>query len=259
MKPITIPLLAVFLFAPIGPAMAEGSGLGLSAGMEYSSGKYGAQQTTDIWYFPVAARYETGPWILKLTLSYVQITGPGNVVGGNDNVVRTAAAGKEERRGASGPGDVVAAATRTIYRNPAHGLLLDLTGKAKFATADADKGLGTGKNDFSLQADLIKQSAAWMFHGSLGRRQMGDPAGIDFRNPWFGSLGAGYRLGGATQVGVAYETRQRVIEGGARLGELMAFATYRLTPIHTLQGYVVKGFSAGSPDWGAGGVVNAHF
>lgn len=259
MKRITTPLLTALLLAACGAAVAEGKGLGLSAGMEYSTGKYGALQSTDIWYSPVTARYETGPWVLKLTLPYVRITGPGNVVGGNGNTVQIGSTGGAMRRSASGQGDVVAAASHTLYQDTGHGLLLDLTGKIKFATADAGQGLGTGKNDFSLQVEGVRQSADGMLFGSLGRRQIGDPAGTDFRNPWFGSLGASHPLGEAAQLGALYETRQRVIDGGARLSELTVFAAYKLTSSHTLQGYLVKGFSDGSPDWGAGAVLNSHF
>lgn len=258
MKHITTPRLIALLIATSVPAPAAGSGIGLSAGMAYSTGHYGARQATDIWYLPVTARYDAEPWILQLTLPYVWITGPANVVGGGDHAVQITPDG-ETRRSASGPGDVVAAGTRNLYRDTEHGLLLDLTGKVKFATADADKGLGTGKDDVSLQADMSRQDGAWILFASLGRRRMGDPAGTDFRNPWFGSLGAGYSPGEASQFGAVYETRQRVIEGGARSSELMAFAAYKLAPAHTLQGYVVKGDSDASPDWGAGVFVNSHF
>jgi len=35
-------------------------------------------------------------------------------------------------------------------------LAMDLTGKIKFGTADEDKGLGTGEQDYSLQADVFR-------------------------------------------------------------------------------------------------------
>ena len=37
-----------------------------------------------------------------------------------------------------------------VHANP---LLIDLTGKVKFGTADENKGLGTGENDYAVQAD----------------------------------------------------------------------------------------------------------
>lgn len=261
MKLLKTSVLSVLLIAASVPAMAGENGFSLSAGMEYSTGNYGAQDSTDIQYFPVTGKYQAGPVILKLMVPYVNITGPANVIGGPGNVMQaaTAGGGTPQRRSASGQGDVVAVGAYNVYQNAANGLLLDLTGKIKFATADDTKGLGTGKNDFSIQADAIKQSGAWMLFGSLGWRKMGDPDGTDFKDPWFGSVGAGYGLNVATQLGVAYETRQSVIDGGAKLSELTLFASYRLAPGYTLQGYAIKGFAAGSPDWGGGAVLNRHF
>jgi len=98
-----------------------------------------------------------------------------------------------------------------------------------------------------------------MLFGSLGWRKMGDPDDSDFRDPWFASAGAAYGLNAATQLGVVYETRQSVLDEGATLSELTLFASYKLAPSYTLQGYVIKGFADGSPDWGGGAVLSRHF
>lgn len=254
-------VLSALLIVVSGSAMAGGDGFSLSAGMEYSTGHYGNQETTDIQYFPITGKYQAGSVILKLMVPYVSITGPANVVGTPGNVMQigTAGGGVSERRSASGQGDVVATGSYNAYQNAANGLLLDLTGKVKFATADDTQGLGTGKNDFSIQTDAVKQRGAWMLFGSLGWRKMGDPDGTDFKDPWFGSMGVGYAMNAATQLGAAYETRQSVINGGAKLSELTLFASYRLVPGYTLQGYAIKGFADGSPGRGAGAVLNRHF
>lgn len=259
MKPIRTSVLSALLIVAVGPAMATESSFGLSAGMEYSAGNYGAQESTDIRYFPLTGKYQAGPVILKLTIPYVRITGPSNVVGVPGSVMQITTAGEGERRTASGLGDLVATGTYNVYQDMVNGRLLDLTGKVKFATADDTNGLGTGKNDFSIQTDAVKQIGSWALFGSLGWLKMGDPAGIDFKNTWFGSMGAGYGLNAATQLGAVYETRQRLIDGGSKLSQLMAFASYKLAPTYTLQGYVIKGFSDGSPDWGAGAVLSRDF
>ncbi|MDP2832898.1 MAG: hypothetical protein Q8Q28_06320 [Pseudomonadota bacterium] len=243
-------IAASLLIAACCPTMAAGRGLEMSAGLDYSTGRYGAELPTDIWYFPLTARYEAASWNLQLTLPYVQMTGPGNVLGANDGLAGSAGAAR--RRSASGQGDAVAAVSRNLYGSVDGRLLLDITGRIKFGTADASQGLGTGKNDFSLQADLLTGNRNWTLFGSAGHRRMGDTADTNFRDPWFASLGAAHNLNGRTQLGAVYETRQRVITDGARLSEVMVFASYKLAATHTLQTYVVKGFADGSPDWGIG-------
>lgn len=247
-------IAAAILIAACFPATAAGRGLGLSAGMEYSTGRYGAELPTDIKYFPLTVRYETDDWNLRLTLPYVQMTGPGSVVGANDGLAGSA--GANVRRNASGQGDATVTVSHDLYASTDGSLLLDLTGRIKFGTADASQGLGTGKNDFSLQADMLTGNRDWTLFGSVGHRQMGDTADIDFRNPWFASLGAAHNLNGRTQLSAVYETRQRVIEDGALISEVMVSAAYKLAASQTLQAYVVKGFADGSPDWGVGLAIN---
>lgn len=258
MKTINRALFAAFLMASDAVMPAENS-FSLTLGMDYSTGRYGARQSTDIWYLPLTAKYATGPWILGLTLPYIRITGPGNVVGAAGDAVQTGPEEGKIRRTASGEGDIQAAASYNIYRNAAQNLLLDVTARAKLATADAAQGLGTGENDYSLQADLIWLHDTWAGFVSLGRRKMGDPQGTDFRNPWFGSVGATYSPRFPARLGVAYEMRQPVIAGGSMKSELMVFASHRLTPILTLQAYVVKGFTDGSPDRGGGATISRQF
>lgn len=185
----------------------------------------------------------------RLALPWVRITGPGNVVGARDGLAGSV--GANVRRNASGQGDATAAFSRNLYGSADGGLLLDVTGRVKFGTADASQGLGTGENDYSLQADLLAGYSDWTLFGSLGHRWMGDTADIDFRDPWFASLGVAHSLNPRTQLGAVYETRQRVLADGARISEVMAWASHKLNAAQTLQAYVVKGFADGSPDTGA--------
>ena len=83
-------------------------GLTLGAGAEYTSGKYTDTETTDMLYFPFYGRYESGPWILKVTVPFIWIEGPSNVVGIGEDVVTLPGTG--ERRTDSGLGDVVTSA-----------------------------------------------------------------------------------------------------------------------------------------------------
>ena len=241
-----------------GPRAAAGD-WSWFAGMDYSTGKYGAQQTTNIGYFPFIARYAAESWIIKLTIPYVQMSGPGGIIIGNGDVVPPPNNGETAITHATGLGDIVATATYNFYENVNHGLLLDATTKVKFPTADAAEGLGTGKADFSLQGDLTRQDGNWTVFGSLGYRWMGDTAEVAFKNPWFGSAGMSYRVNRQSQWGALYDVREPVTEGGGWGSELMVFAHYHLTPMYTLQGYLVQGFADGSPDHAIGFMVSSHF
>ena len=226
----------------------------LSIGADYTTGKYGASDSTDIFYIPFTGKYETGPWTTKLVVPWIHITGPGNVVGapGDTVVVEGANAG---RRTESGLGDVVASAFYNVLNERSAPFGLDLGGKVKFGTADENRGLGTGKNDFSVQADAFKPLGALTPFGTLGYRWYGDPAGVNFKNVFYWSAGASYKMSQPTTVGVAYDYRPAIVDGGSHVSEATAFVSHKLTQDWKLQVYGVKGFSMGSPEWGLGAVL----
>src|SRR5262247_3422668 len=107
MKDLPRIAIAAALLAASPAALAAADDLVTwSVGAEYSSGDYGAPQKTEIFYVPFAVKYETGPWAYKLTVPYVEMTGPGNVIGaGGDRIVVPGV--NQPRRTASGLGDIV--------------------------------------------------------------------------------------------------------------------------------------------------------
>lgn len=235
---------------------AESGEFSLTTGLDYSSGKYGSSESTDILYIPFTGKYETGLWTFKLTVPYIRITGQGGVV---RDVGAYKAAGTT-RSTESGLGDVVTAATYNVYnsggQNP---LLVDLTGKVKFGTADENKGLGTGKNDYSMQADLYKTVGQFTAFGTLGYKVFGELPGVNLDNVFYGSLGGSYKYNQQTSAGLILDLRQKVTATGAPQKELTAFVSHKIDKMWKAQGYVVKGFADGSPDWGAGAMLSYVF
>jgi hypothetical protein len=76
----------------------------------------------------------------------------------------------------SGVGDVVGSITAFDVLSAGGGdVVLDLTGKAKFGTADADRGLGTGEQDYALQADVSRFFRHASLMGTVGYAVRGDP------------------------------------------------------------------------------------
>src|SRR5215510_6681898 len=78
---------AALIMAASPVALPQENRTTLSVGADYSTGKYGQSQSTDLLYVPVTAKHETGRWTFKLIVPYLHITGPGNVVGSPDNIV----------------------------------------------------------------------------------------------------------------------------------------------------------------------------
>ncbi|MDR4517718.1 MAG: hypothetical protein MRK00_10095 [Nitrosomonas sp.] len=60
---------------------AIADGFSFSTGMDFTQGKYGGATNTDIWYVPFTGRYTKGPASVRVTIPYLDISGPGNILG----------------------------------------------------------------------------------------------------------------------------------------------------------------------------------
>lgn len=240
-------------------AGAEQGSFSVTSGFDYSSGDYGGSTDTDILYIPLIGKYETDRASFKLTVPYISIRSAGGVVGGDDTpiVVDPDAAG--ERNTESGLGDVVASATYTVLPGGGSMPLVDLTGKIKFATADEDKGLGTGENDYSVQVDVFKTYGRFTPFGTLGYKVFGDTDVTDFNNVFYGSLGGAYKINQATSSGLIWDLREASTDRGSSQSDITAYISHKFTKTHKAQLYGVKGFTDGSPDWGVGATVTFGF
>lgn len=248
------------LFALLTPLWAQGAAaqLSMSAGIDYSEGKYGGNVNTTQWTVPVSAKYESGPWTAKLALPYVWVN---NVNPGARGEALPCGAAVNTPKNVNGIGDLVASGSYNVYQGG--GYLVDVGGKVKFATGDADKCLSTGENDYSVQADLAKQLGRFTVFGTAGWTRKGDPVllGVttDYRNPFYYTLGGSYKLSDAVSAGLTYDYRQKLRPTSDPISELTLFATYKASKSFKLQGYLLTGFSHASPDVGGGLIATYSF
>lgn len=234
---------------------AEPGALTIGTSVNYSTGKYGTSTSTDITSIPVTATYDTGPWTLKLSVPYVRISGPADVIVGVGKTSRTTTT----VRTASGLGDIVAAATYNFYNDAASQSGADVTGKIKFATGDSAQGLGTGENDYSVLLDVYKKVNQVTFFGGIGYTVLGSSTAVPLKNVFSFNAGSTYKLDEKSSVGFAYDHRQKSSSAGSAQNELTAFYVHKFNKTWKTQAYLLKGFSDGSPDWGGGLSVGYAF
>jgi hypothetical protein len=242
--------------APAAPATAASSSFSLTTGVDYSTGKYGGTSSTDIIYVPLTGKLEWDKWSFKLTVPFIAVIGPGNVVRGI-GIIKTKKAGPRTTQ--EGLGDIVAGVTRNILDLPS-GTLVDLTGKIKFGTASASKGLGTGENDYAPQLDLTQSvTSALSVFGSVGYNFIGSPTGAQLNNVFYGEAGAALKLGDGLRVGAIFDASQAPSPASGDQREVTAYLTQRLGALWRLQVYGDHGFANGSPDWGGGAMITLTF
>ena len=145
-----------------------------STGFEYSSGTYGGDADIEDLYLPIGFNLNLPRVSLDLTVPYLSMRAPaGTTATGPDG---EPVPGSGEMVTESGLGDIVAGITvYDVLYSDRLGLALDLTGKVKFGTADEDKGLGTGEQDFTLRTDLYKFFEHFTLLGSVATSSVGIP------------------------------------------------------------------------------------
>jgi hypothetical protein len=226
---------------------AEADTVKVTAGVDYSSGKYGGTDDIAQVYIPVSIAYATTPWAIKLTVPYVSVNGPATIID-ETGLVTT---GPDTSR--SGLGDIIASGILyDVLTNDAGDIHVDLGAKVKFGTADEADGLGTGQVDYSVQVDVLKEFERLALFGTVGYKQRTDPSDLDLRNVVFTAIGGDYPVGNTTRAGLLFDYRPSSLSGYDPLSEATVYLQLSLGRGLSIQPYVVAGFSDSSPDWGAG-------
>jgi hypothetical protein len=258
------------------PAAHAADGFSVRTGVNYSRGNYGTKVSTEIWSAPFTATYQSDRWTFGLSVPYVHVRGSGNVIPGTGPVDNSNPLGRgldqllggggspasgtsPSSSSASGTGDVVATAGYRLLSSADRSFGLVATGKVKFATADANKGLGTSANDYAVSLDTYKTLGKWTPFGGVGWTNYGSSRYIKLENGVQANAGMDYRVAGNDNVGVAYNYRQRVAVGGAAQSEVTAYWAHKFNNRLRLQGQATGGMTNGSPDWGVGTSVNYSF
>ena len=244
-------LAALSGLAAPAAVLAADSAFSLGVGAEYTTGDYGGDESIDEVYVPVTAIYDAGRVSFRLTVPFLSVRAPeGTIIEGPDG---QPIVGEGPRTTESGLGDVVAAVTvLDVLRSSSGNVALDLTGKVKFGTADEEKGLGTGEQDYTLQADLFRFYDRFTAIGTAGYTFRGDPQGVNIDDAFFASLGGTYAVSSTVRCGAFYDFREAAYPGNDDLHEVSVFASTRVSDAWRLQGYLLAGFTDSSPEWGLG-------
>jgi hypothetical protein len=239
--------------------------VGISVGYDHTTGTYGTKKTSNTLTVPVTLTYDTGNYGFALTVPYVrQTTLAGSIAGrrvigvGSSNQIISQA----------GLGDATGAVTRYLFDDDETGISIDVKGEIKFATGDLTKGLGTGKNDYSVQLDVYKYYDNWGMSGTAGYSVLGSPGdvvvngvqqNITLNNVYYGSIGVSYKSSENIKTGLAYDMQQAAEIGGIPQKDIRANLTLNHSNETSFHFYILKGLSDSSPDWGSGASVSTSF
>jgi hypothetical protein len=200
-----------------------------------------------------------------MTGPYVEQTAPAGTIVGKR---RIAILGSHPVITQKGLGDVLADFTGHLIDSEDTGISVDVTAEIKFATANAHKGLGTGKRDYSFEANVNKDFEKLALSGTVGYSLLGSPGRItvngvqqnlNFNNVYYGLLGSTYKVTEKSKAGLTLHMEQASTLGAPEQKDVTADLSMKLSQATKLDLYLMKGLSNGSPDKGFGGTVKASF
>lgn len=253
---LALPAAPVALAGEPEPAWWHGE-LSLSTGLDWSAGDYGDPIDTRIAYVPVTARYvfdalplTSYPWDqveVGLTVPWIRIDGPG------DFFTDTGGALQLRRVEEDGLGDVLLHGTYIWL--PAVGSrwpAVELTGRVKLPTANADRGLGTGETDTWLEVDLARKLGPVTPYLTLGYRFVGRPRGTRLDSSWYATAGFSWSPTRRLSLGLLYDWSGAATPDRHDSHELVPYLSYALGPRLTLSPYAVFGLSGYTPEYAVG-------
>jgi hypothetical protein len=245
-------ILATMILTSSQISSAEDAVYGFTTGIDYSTGKYGQAEETRIKYIPFIGKYELNRWLVKVTVPWIEIDGPGGVTGGDSNIIIAQNINKHSRE--SGLGDIVSSVTYTAFDSIEQNFILDVGAKVKFATASVEKGLGTGANDYSLQLDGYKTFDKFTLFSTVGYKLYGKPdlSNYSLSNVWFGTIGTAYRINALNSAGILLDLREAAWEQNTDIREYTLYYSHKYNSTYKLQSYITTGNTRSSVDFGAG-------
>lgn len=162
---------------------------------------------------------------------------------------------------ASGEGDIYLGANRELLEDPATAIAVNLVAGAKIAAADSSKGLGTGKNDYSLgvtasyplEKALLSGGAKYSILGSPGELTVnGIREDIHFRNVWSGFISLSTEFFPRNTSAISFTLEQPSGNGTSYYQAAEISSSYRINQYGGIRFYAAKGMTQSSPDWSAG-------
>ncbi len=231
------------------------------AGVDYQRGDYGTGAEVETVSTSAGVAVRKGRVRLGAAVPYLRTTAPVDVVVSQGGLLGTpllASGGKQTvRTRREGLGDATLQAT---YDVPVAGFAASLGAGLKLPTASRAKGLGTGKVDYAVNAQVARALADGITpFAAVGYTILGKPDDFALRNTLSGTAGTRVALSPRTSAALSYSYEQsasRTLADRQSLGLGLGIALGRKMQLG-VQGEA--GLSSGAPDMKVGLRIGAGF
>jgi hypothetical protein len=217
----------------------------------FERGDYGTGDTVSVTTLSARVLYTWSYGEARLTVPLVWISGrksdsgAGTVYGGYGPPLTG-----EGDDDAAGFGDVRLETDLRLFGEPSEGFYGGPTFGVKFPTADEDEGLGTGEFDWTLGGHVAYTVDRHTPFARLTCTFIGDPPGVNYRDPWSLVLGSVYRADENNSFTPFIEVKESVERG--RDDSATLFFSWRRELSNNLYFMLIPyvGLSDEAPDYG---------
>lgn len=273
-------LSSLALLPPSARALDLNPSVGL--GFELTSGDYGTGTDTTALFIPFTLLLQPDEdWGISLEIPYVYQNNT-NVIAGQaylrGNTVRSAqlagAMGRTSGSGMAGMqstantdpsrerwglGDISLRVAYNLIHETETIPLVRPSVTVKFPTADESRGLGTGEFDEELAVEISKWFGDWIAFVQPGYTFQGSTPAIPLKDFWTCNGGLGYQVTGRFQPMVMLKSSGPLAEGAGSLLEARLRLKYQATQHTGIEGYLGKGLTTSTSDYGTGLAVFYDF
>jgi hypothetical protein len=231
--------------------------------VDYQQGDYGTPYSTSLVSVPFSVTYRKTNYSLFASIPLLFASSDGDIVISSKHskgkMASTPASSGTSTNTESGIGDTVLSGS--VYFTPDYRQETEyrLTAVYKLATADENKSLGTGEDDYALETGVAKNIDEYILSGTVGYRINGDSPDVTYNDVLYGTAGLTKQLSGNAQVGSYLNFSQAVTDTTDAPLELSLFYSQPVAKARNLYLYVSKGFSDGSPDFALGGNIQFSY
>lgn len=253
----------------------------IGQGFEYSSGKYGSSIRTESIYAPLtimaAPTDRLGlsleiPFVYQSNSNVVSSVARGSMpatktmmlpavgmsgMSGSGSGMTSTSAGSSQSE--SGLGDITLKAGYVLL--PEKGAMPQIrpTVFVKFPTADKNKSLGTGEFDEGIAVEISKWFGEWNPFAEAGYTVQGKSSQLALKNYMSYNAGVGYQVAESFRPILLVKGATSPADGAGRLLEVRLKLRYQATSHTGIDGYIAKGITTNSPDYGTGLAVYYDF
>jgi hypothetical protein len=257
-------------------AYADEPAYSVGLGFEFSSGTYGTNTRTDTILVPfTAAFYPTDNFGLTVEIPYVYQSnsnvisrlGSGMAMSSSSSVGRSGMMGDSSgsttsgnvATGQGGVGDVIIKGGYVLVAE--QGLLPQIRPSVfvKVPAADKNKALGTGEFDEEFAVEVSKRFGAWNLFAEAGYTLQGKSSQLHLRNFMAYDTGVAWQISDKFRPALFVKGSSSPADNSSGLMEVRMKIKYQVTQHTGIEGYLAKGLTRSSLDYGSGFAVYQDF